>query len=177
MTTAVRCLKWLDQHIEFWLSSALYAYLAGIIVVEVFRRYVLDAASTWGEETAVYAFIWMSYIAAAKSVRTRSHLSIGALRDRMPRVGQFCAYLVSDVCFFALAVIVVYYSLPPVWANLEYDHRMLGTDLPMAIATAAVPIGWMLIAVRVVQRFVSLVRRFGEGKPLADPINLGEVRD
>ena len=50
--------------------------LAGIIVVEVFRRYGLDAASTWGEETAIYAFIWLSYIAAAKGVRSRRHLAV-----------------------------------------------------------------------------------------------------
>lgn len=177
MTTAIKCLRWLDQHIEFWLSFALYTYLAGIIVVEVFRRYFLHAASTWGEETAIYAFIWMSYIAAARGVRSRSHLGISALRDRMPRVGQFCAYVVSDVCFFALAVIVVYYSLTPFWTNLEYGQRMLGADLPMAIATAAVPVAWSLIAVRVVQRFVALVRRFGEGRPLVDPVEPGVVRD
>jgi TRAP-type C4-dicarboxylate transport system permease small subunit len=177
MTTAIKYLKWLDQHIEFWLSSLLYAYLAGIIVVEVVRRYALDAASTWAEETAVYAFIWMSYLAAAKGVRSRSHLAVGTLRDRMPRIGQFCAYVVSDLCFFALAAIIVYYSLSPLWANLNYDQRMPGADLPMAIATAAVPIGWTLIALRVVQRFADLMKRFGEGRPLVDPVNLGEVKD
>ena len=100
MRTVVKCLNWLDQHIEFWLGFFLYAYLAGIIVVEVFRRYVLNAASTWGEETAIYAFIWLSYIAAAKGVRSRRHLAVDTLRDRMPRIGQFCAYVLSDSMFF-----------------------------------------------------------------------------
>ena len=117
MRTVVKCLNWLDQHIEFWLGFFLYAYLAGIIVVEVFRRYVLNAASTWGEETAIYAFIWLSYIAAAKGVRSRRHLAVDTLRDRMPRIGQFCAYVLSDLCFFTLAAIVVYYSLSPYLAQ------------------------------------------------------------
>ena len=95
MRTSVKCLKWLDQRLEFWLGFLLYAYLAGIIVIEVFRRYVLSAASTWGEETAIYAFIWMSYVAAAKGVRSRSHLAVDTLRDRMPRIGKFCAYVIS----------------------------------------------------------------------------------
>jgi TRAP-type C4-dicarboxylate transport system permease small subunit len=177
MRTAVKCLKWLDERLEFWLGFLLYTYLAGIIVVEVFRRYVLNAASTWGEETAIYAFIWMSYVAAAKGVRNRSHLSVDTLRDRLPRTGKFCAYVLSDLCFFALAVIIVYYSLSPLLGNMKYDQRMLGADLPFAIATAAVPIGWSLIAVRVVQRFVDLVKRFSEGKPLADSVGLGEVKD
>ena len=177
MRTSVKCLKWLDQRLKFWLGFLLYAYLAGIIVIEVFRRYVLSAASTWGEETAIYAFIWMSYVAAAKGVRSRSHLAVDTLRDRMPRIGKFCAYVISDLCFFALAAIIVYYSLFPLLGNLKYDQRMLGADLPIAIATAAVPIGWILIAVRVVQRFVNLVKRFSEGKPLVDSVGLGEVKD
>jgi TRAP-type C4-dicarboxylate transport system permease small subunit len=177
MRTLVKCLKWLDQHIEFWLGFLLYAYLAGIIVIEVFRRYLLHAASTWGEETAIYAFIWMSYVAAAKGVRSRHHLAVDTLRDRMPRTGKFCTYVLSDLCFFALAALIVYYSLSPLLDNLKYDQRMQGADLPIAIATAAVPIGWILIAVRVVQRFVDLVKRFAEGKPLADSVGLGEVKD
>jgi TRAP-type C4-dicarboxylate transport system permease small subunit len=177
MTTAIKCVKWLDQRLEFWLGFLLYVYLAGIIVIEVFRRYVLNAASTWGEETAIYAFIWMSYIAAAKGVRTRRHLAVDALRDRMPRASRFWAYVVSDLCFFVLATTIVYYSLSPLWANFKYDQRMPGADLPIAFATAAVPIGWTLIAVRVVQRFVDLVKRFAEGKPLVDPVGPGEVKE
>jgi C4-dicarboxylate transporter, DctQ subunit len=175
MRTAVRCLNWLDQRLEFWLGFLLYVYLAGIIVVEVFRRYVLDAASAWGEETAIYAFIWTSYIAAAKGVRSRRHLAVDTLRDRMSRTGQFCSYLLSDVCFFALAAIIVYYSLSPISANIKYDQRMLGADIPIAFATAAVPLCWSLIAIRVVQRFVDLVGRFRAGKPLVDPIVLDEA--
>jgi TRAP-type C4-dicarboxylate transport system permease small subunit len=175
MRTAVKCLNWLDQRLEFWLGFFLYAYLAGIIVVEVFRRYVLNAASTWGEETAIYVFIWLSYIAAAKGVRSRRHLAVDTLRDRMPRIGQFCAYVLSDLCFFTLAAIVVYYSLSPIGLNIKYDQRMPGADIPMAFATAAVSFGWSLIAIRVVQRFVDLVKRFSAGKPLVDPVALGEV--
>lgn len=177
MTTAIKCLKWLDQHVEFWLGFLLYTYLAGIIVVEVFRRYVLNAASTWGEETAIFTFIWMSYIAAAKGVRARRHLAVDTLRDRLPRSGQFCAYVVSDLCFFVLAATIVYYSLSPLWANLKYDQRMTGADLPIALATAAVPVGWTLIAVRVVQRFLDLVKRFIGGKPLVDSVGPGEVKE
>jgi len=64
-----------------------------IIGVEVFRRYVLGASSTWGEETAIYAFVWMTYIAAAHRVRGRKHLSVELLRNKMNRTQKFCALL------------------------------------------------------------------------------------
>lgn len=142
--------------------------MAGIIVVEVCRRYFFDASSSWGEETAIYAFIWMTYLAAARGVRGRNHLSVEALRYRMSRVQKYYTYVLSDVCFFILSVVVVYYSILPVIENIRYGHTMFGVDLPLALATTGVTVGWVLIAIRVIQRFFDTLKRFRDGLPLVD---------
>jgi len=160
--------RWLDSKIEFWLVFLFYAYMTIIIVVEVFRRYVMGASSTWGEETAIYAFIWMTYIAAAHRVKGRKHLSVEMLRSRMNRNLRFYAFVLSDLCFFILAVAVIYYSIAFVGTNIEYGQNMLGVDLPMALASVGVPIGWVLIAFRVIQRFLSTLRRYQMGQPLVE---------
>ncbi len=165
-------LRSVNSKIEFWLVSLFYAYMTIIIGVEVFRRYVLGASSTWGEETAIYAFIWMTYIAAAHRVRGRKHLSVELLRNKMNRTQKFCALVLSDVCFFILAVAVIYYSVAFVQTNIQYGQNMLGVDLPMALATVAVPIGWGLIALRVVERFLATLRRFRMGQPLVVEIGI-----
>ncbi len=161
-------LRWLDSKIEFWLVFLFYTYMTAIIVVEVFRRYVLGWSSTWGEETAIYAFIWMTYIAAAHRVKGRKHLSVEMLRSRMNRNLRFYAFVLSDLCFFILAVAVIYYSIAYVRTNIEYGQSMLGVDLPMALASVGVPIGWGLIAFRVIQRFLYTLRRFQMGQPLVE---------
>ena len=163
-----RSVRWVNNYIEYWLVSFFYAYMTIIIGLEVFRRYVLGASSTWGEETAIYAFIWMTYIAAAHRVRGRQHLSVEVLRNQMNRTQKFCAFVLSDICFFILAVAVIYYSVAVVGTNIEYGQNMLGVDVPMAFATVAVPIGWSLIAFRVVERFFETLRRFRMGQPLVE---------
>lgn len=160
--------RWLDSKIEFWLVFLFYTYMTVIIIVEVFRRYVLGASSTWGEETAIYAFIWMTYIAAAHRIKGRKHLSVEMLRNRMNRNQRFWAFVLSDLCFFVLAVAVIYYSIAFVRTNIEYGQNMLGVDLPMALASVAVPIGWALIAIRVIQRFLLTLRRYKGGQPLVE---------
>ena len=162
----IKSMKWLDKNIEFVMCFLFYVYMAGIIVVEVFRRYVLHAASAWGEETAIYAFIWMAYLATAHRVRERRHLSVEILRGQMSRTPKFCAYILSDVCFFILALAVVYYSLGPVRTNIQYGQEMIGAHIPMALASLAVPAAWTLVAFRVVQRFFVTVRRFRSGESL-----------
>jgi C4-dicarboxylate transporter, DctQ subunit len=161
-------LKWLDQRIEFWLCFFLYSYMAIIVAVEVFRRYCLKSASSWGEETAIYVFIWMTYIAAARGVRGRRHLAVEILRDRFGRRMRFFCLTLSDTCFFILAVVIAYYSLNPIWTNIQYNQKMMGAELPMALASASITVGWGLIVFRVVQRFFATLRRFRMGKPLLE---------
>lgn len=159
----MRILGWLDQNIEYWLSFFFYSFLTLIIVTEVFRRYVLNASTSYGEEYARYAFIWLAYIATARGVRHRSHLSIDLLRARFGRTGKFVLYLFSDFCFLALAVVIVYTSTQFVIGGIRFDQRFTGSDWPLWLATSAVPVGWTLVCVRVVQRSVALVHAYRSG--------------
>lgn len=156
----MKIIRWLDNNLENYLTFLFYLYLVLIVFVEVFRRYVLGDSSMWGEETARYAFVWMTYIAAAKGVKTRSHLAIDSLITLGGRKLKLTSYILSDICFFILAVVIMYYSMFPVLMNIEFDMAMTGSSLPMAIATIAVPVGWTLIAVRVVQRFLKTIRNY-----------------
>ena len=120
----------------------------------------------FGEEFARYAFIWLAYVATSRGVRNRTHLSIDMLRDRFGRSGKFVLYLFSDVCFLTLAVVVVYTSAQFVIGGIRFDQRFTGSDLPLWLATSAVPVGWSLVCLRVVQRSVALVRTYRSGAPL-----------
>jgi len=100
-------IDWLDANVEYWLNVLLYAYILVIVFVEVLGRYVLKTSIVWSEETAVYAFIWMSYLAMARLARSRSHLAFTPLRDMMSRGWQLACLLVSDLALGVLAVIVV----------------------------------------------------------------------
>lgn len=162
----VRAMRWLDQNVEYCLSFFFYSFLTLIIVIEVFRRYALNSSSIFGEEFARYAFIWLAYVATSRGVRNRTHLSIDMLRDRFGRSGKFVLYLFSDVCFVTLAVIVVYTSAQFVIGGIRFDQRFTGSDLPLWLATSAVPVGWSLVCLRVVQRSVALVRAYRSGAPL-----------
>ncbi len=156
----------LDSKIEFYLNFLFYAYLTSIIIIEVFRRYVLDSATSYGEETARYAFIWLAYVAAARGVKNRNHLSIEIVRHMLGRTGKFALLMLSDFCFMALALIVVVTSIQFVVTNIQYDQMFTGADLPLWLATSAVPVAWTLIAIRVLQRNIATIGDFRAGRPM-----------
>lgn len=162
----VRLLRWLDEYVEDSLCFLFYTYLVLIVFIEVVRRYVFNWSSSWSEETAIYAFIWMVYLAAAKGVKERSHLSVDFLVRLMGRRGQLVSSVLSDVCFVILAVVAIYYSVLIAGTHVATNLSMQGANLPLVLATAAVPVGWILILVRVVQRFINTIRAYAAGEDL-----------
>jgi TRAP-type C4-dicarboxylate transport system permease small subunit len=159
-------LRWLDQRLEFTLAFLFYFYLTSIMFIEVIRRYAFNASSSWGTETAIYAFIWMTYIAAAKGVKERSHLSVSILVDRFGRRGKFATAMLSDVCFLILAVVILYYSSVAVLQSAELGQNMQGADLPIWLASVSVPFGWFLVSIRVVQRSVGTIKSYLSGQSI-----------
>jgi len=154
-----------DEKLEYWLITFFYGYFCLIILVEVIRRYVFGSSSEWGEMTARYAFVYLVYIAAAEVAKSNDHIRI----DLVPRLlgprGRLALYIYFDVLYVILAGLVIYYSLDAVQLSITTDTLMTGLDLNMAFAQAALPVGWVLLAYRVIQRFVRTIsgyRRCGE---------------
>jgi C4-dicarboxylate transporter, DctQ subunit len=152
------------DNIERYLVVIFYSYFTMIIVVEVFRRFALNVSSQWGEETARYAFVYMTYIGAAAAIKTRSHLKIDILQSRMGPKGLFASYLLTDVCFIILAVLVIRFSIKVAHFQWTTETMMQGLDWNLAYAQAAIPIGWSLMLIRLVQRLAATAREFRSGQ-------------
>jgi C4-dicarboxylate transporter, DctQ subunit len=151
--------------IESYLIVLSFSYFTLIIIVEVFRRFALHSSSTWGEETARYAFVYMCYIGAAEAVKTRAHLKIDMLQRRMKEWQLFISYLVTDILFMYLAIVVVRFSMEVVSFHWVFGTKMQGLDWNLALAYGSVPIGWTLITIRLFQRFYKTISEFvREGK-------------
>jgi TRAP-type C4-dicarboxylate transport system permease small subunit len=161
-------INWLDQKVEYVLNVLLYAYILIIVFLEVLARYVLHVSLVWAEETAVYAFIWLSYLSMARLARTRTHLAFTPLRDMLPRGGQLVCLLIADVALGVLAVIVVVYMWRPIADAAAFGQTMQGSDLPIWIATLAVPVGWMMVLLRTTQRAIDAIRNYRRGDVVAE---------
>lgn len=160
----MRIIRAIDSKLEYWLCTLLYIYVIAMIFTEVVTRYVFKFSYVWAVETAIYAFIWMCYIAMARLARTRSHLAFTSIRDAAPRPIQLIMLLIADVTLLALSIIIIVNIYIPITDNILFDQRMKGVDLPLWIATAAVPFGWALLVIRVLQRSYQTISEFHSGR-------------
>jgi len=158
-------LRKLDRNGERVLLLILYAFIVLVIFIEVVRRFVLLYSSVWGEETARYAFIYLVWIGAAVAVKERAHIRIDVLLHYLPPRGVAIFYLVGDLLTAVLACFAIYWSMDPVMVSWKFGNVTDGLRIIRVWFLAAVPLGFTLVMIRVVQ---SILRDLGDlraGRP------------
>ena len=57
MTLFRTVLDWFEK-ILFWVAAAMITVMVGVVLLQVFLRYVLNNPTSWSEEVATLAFVW-----------------------------------------------------------------------------------------------------------------------
>ncbi len=131
-----------------------YSYFCLIILVEVIRRYAFGDSSAWGEMTARYAFVYMTYAAAAEGIRQKKHIRVDLIDKIIKPKSMTLLNIYYDILVTIVAILVIYYSLKLINVQLTFGIVMTAADINMAFAQAALPLGWALILIRITQNWL-----------------------
>lgn len=141
----------LDHECERWLCLMFYTMIFMTLVSEVIRRFGLSYSSIWGEEVARYSFIYLAWFGAALAVRNRSHIRIDVLLNALGRRSKALLYLFGDLASLVLAVVALWVSIEPVLTSIEFGSVTDGLRISKAWFLIAVPLGFTLIVIRLLQ--------------------------
>ena len=160
-------LVWLDKNLEKTVILVAYSICAGIVAVEVFRRYFLAMQAPWSTTVPAYMFLWLTWIGAAYGVKIRAHLNFSEVRNVLPRNFQFVLMQIDNLLFLALATIVIFYATDLLTIQWDNGSVVPGTDtIPQWWFYLATPVGWSLLCLRVVQNMIEDVIAIRSGGPL-----------
>ena len=155
----------LDRDIEKWALLTFCVILVVTMAVEVIRREIFSYSSVWGEEIVRYSFIYLAWIAAAAAVRERAHIRIDVLFHYVPTRVKALLYIFGDLAMLFVAVLAFYWSLETVQVSVKYGSVTDGLRLPKFWFLLAVPIGFALVLLRLVQSIIRDVRDLVQGRP------------
>ena len=159
-------LKKLNQHGERYLTLPLYTMVVITIFMEVFRRFFLSYSSIWSEEIAIYAFIYISWIVAAAAIKERAHIRIDVVLPLLSNKWKTIVFIFGDFITLILACIALYWSMEPVLNSIHFGSVTHGLRISQAWFLAAVPLGFALIVLRLLQSMKRDISDLKAGRPV-----------
>lgn len=154
----------IDENAERWLLLVFYTMIVVTIGSEVLRRFVLSYSSIWGEEIARYAFIYLVWIGVSAAVRDRAHIRIDVLLHYLSARGKAFVYLFGDFVMLGVALLALYFSYETLMISMKFGSVTHGLRIEQAWFLAAVPFGFTLTCIRLLQSIWRDWHDFREGR-------------
>ena len=164
----IKLLKTIDANAERWALLVFYILLVGTMAIEVLRREVFSYSSIWGEEIVRYSFIYLAWIGAAAAFKDRAHIRIDVLMYYVNDRIKALLYIFGDLVAIAVACVALYWSFETVMVSAKFGSVSHGLRISMVWFLMAVPLGFSLIILRLIQGLIRDVRLLRQGKPPYD---------
>ena len=147
----MKVISWLDANFERVCCTVLFAAFSTVMIVNIIMRFVFQNAIPWASDLVLFIFAWFVMFGMSYCVKTRSHISVTVLTDRLSPSGQrFCSTLVSVILILFMALIC-YNGIRLLDDRSVANKFGLLFRYPLWTMYCALPVGCALSALRLVQ--------------------------
>ncbi|MEK3905627.1 TRAP transporter large permease subunit [Oceanobacillus sp. FSL W7-1304] len=155
----LKTLKFMDQRFEEVLIVLGFLTFIILINLQVINRYILPFIefaniTTWTEEVSRYIFIFVSFLGASLAIKKRDSIQVTALVDRFPSGLQKSIHIANTIFMLYFSYMIVKYGYTLIMFQFETGQTTPALSLPMAIPYSAVPLGFLLMAIRLIQNLM-----------------------
>ncbi|MCC8189521.1 MAG: TRAP transporter small permease [Planctomycetes bacterium] len=147
------------------LSALLDAVCGALCVVCVTGMVVLTGAQivyrqfftalSWSEELTRYLLVWASFLGASCVYRRMGHISVTVVQNRLPAPVRTGLRVLCHLLCGAFCVIAVVYGLD--YAGAQSRQLSAALRIPMSRVYLAIPLGFAIMAVHVLDRLLALI--------------------
>jgi len=149
----MKIIKFLDEKLEEWILILSFMFLVVLVFAQVFFRYVISQSLGWSEELSRYILIWIVWISACYIMRSGKHIRIEMIKNRFSESNQK----------WIDALVLLLWSVFAAFLGVEGTKLVLEVQvtgqvspsigIPMWMVYMALPIGGVLMIIRIIQQF------------------------
>lgn len=159
-------MRYLDLFEEY-LCAFLIALMATLAFANVIVRYLTDQSLAFTEELIINLFVLATLLGASMAFKRGAHLGVTFIDTVLPPKALRWVAGLAAFCGVALFAILFYYGVDMVIQEYESQMVTYSMALPMWWFGLSVPVGSVLVIIRVIQAAVVELRalnaRIGEG--------------
>lgn len=145
----LRVFGWLDRvfkrAVEAVLASVLLCMVA-LVFLQVLLRDVFASGITWADVAGRHMVLWIAFLGAMLTTRSRQHISIDLVSRLIPRRARNILRFFLDIAAFAVCVFLSRAAM-----GLVVEERAMGTvlflDIKLWVVQLIIPFGFIMMAI------------------------------
>jgi TRAP-type C4-dicarboxylate transport system permease small subunit len=150
-------------------SAGLLLLMAGVVLLGIFYRYVVDDALSWYDEFAGYILVWLTLYGSVPALSKRKHISFETLVEKLPPRWHRAVEVLGILCVMSFSLVLLVSG----WQLVREMADETAVSLPhvrMAWIYSVLPVsGGLMLLVGVVQLVEVLAgRRGGRASPMEE---------
>lgn len=149
-----KILHGIDEYLEEIILVFLLAAMAVIMGIQVFCRYVLSMSLTWSEELTRYLFIWAGFLSVSYCTKKCISIKIEQFVALFPKRGKALFKVINHTIELALFFYLIPFSWKYFYSAIQTGQVSPALGIPMYLVQAAPLVGFILVAVRIIQRWI-----------------------
>lgn len=134
--------------IEDTIGFTCFTAMLLVVLYNIVMRYILKLPNNWGEETARYLFIVLSFAACSLCVREGSHLGVTVIHDKLTGKAQRVMEFVVDIISFATYVSLVFIMSSYVAVAVKSGQVTPSLRIPFYYLYAALEVSFIMCVIR-----------------------------
>ena len=125
------------------------------VIWQVVSRYLLGSPSTFTDEIASYALIWLGLYGAAYATGKQLHLAIDLIPEKtvFKNLKLFEGIVTFSIVLFALSVMIIG-GINLCWVTFELKQKSAALEVPLFWVYSAVPLSGLLICYYSLDQFL-----------------------
>lgn len=145
------------EHVVNVVSIVLFSLIFGVMLLQIFFRYVLNSPLVWTEELCRYMFIWICFLGWTIALRRKSHIRISFVLERLPLLLQkivlvlfhlLILFFLVQLTRFGVAMTMRSFSVPTITLFFSWAYVYL-----------AVPVSAVIMILYSILDFIDLLRK------------------
>ncbi|AOV07444.1 hypothetical protein BI350_07760 [Sporosarcina ureilytica] len=149
---AVKFLNLLRKIEEILLASTMIIILL-LIFSQALFRYFFGSGLIWGEELARYIHVAQIWLGGSLAIKKGGHIRVTFFRDLFNTQGRKFIDLIATLLFFTFMVFIAVKGTEFILHLIGTGQKAPSMGILMAIPYTVVPLGGLLMAIRLVQQF------------------------
>jgi TRAP-type C4-dicarboxylate transport system permease small subunit len=143
------------NNLEEYIVIPLLLFAVILIFIQVIMRYVFRSSLYWSEELARYIFLWTVWIGASYATKKVKHLRIKSFTSMFPKRLQKYTEKFVLIIWLGFSVFLLYFGTTLTSRLLLGGQVSPALEIPMGYVYACVPVGCLMMSVRLLERIIS----------------------